>query len=102
MTDIADLMQKRMALVEKLAVLNSKQLSNTQTRSGIEVELLTCIEMIERNGESEASLLGRAELETRYKAATEASAACERDLDALAEELAILDQLIEQQAGPGA
>ena len=48
MTDFASLMQQRIALVEKLAALNSKQLLNTQTRSGIEVELLTCIEAIER------------------------------------------------------
>ena len=100
MTDIADLMQRRMALVERLAALNSRQLLHTQTRSGIEVELLTCIEMIERNGETEATLFARTRLEARYKAAAEACATCERELDVLAEDLAVLDQEIEQQAGP--
>ena len=99
MSDIADLMQERMALVEKLSALNSKQLLNTQTRSGIEVELLTCIEAIERDGESEAALARRAELEARYKAAAEACADCEQALDDLAEDLTTLDQQIEQQAG---
>ncbi len=56
MNDVADLMQVRMALVEKLSALNSKQLLNTQIRSGIEIELLTCIETIERIGESETVL----------------------------------------------
>ncbi|MGI9501801.1 MAG: hypothetical protein ACR2RE_01925 [Geminicoccaceae bacterium] len=102
MIDIAELMQKRMALVEQLAALNSKQLQNTQTRSGIEVELLTVIELIERNGETEATLFGRTELEARYKTAADACAACERELDALAEDLTVLDQQIEQQAGPAA
>ena len=51
MTDFAELMQKRIALVEKLATLNARQLLNTQTRSGIEVELLTCVEAIERDAE---------------------------------------------------
>jgi hypothetical protein len=100
MIDIAELMQQRMALVEKIAALNSKQLLNTQTRSGIEVELLTCIEAMERDGESDDALVLRAELEARYKAAVEACADCERELDRLAEELTILDQQMEQQAGP--
>lgn len=98
MTDIAELMQKRMTLVEKIAALNSQQLLNTQTRGGIEVELQTVIELIERNGETEATLFGRTELEARYKTAVEACAACERELNALAEELTALDQ----QAGPAA
>lgn len=100
MTDIADLMQRRMALVEKLAALNSKQLLNTQTRSGIEVELMTCIEAIERDGGDEAAIAERIELEARYKMAAETCADCERELDALAEDLTTLDQQIEQQAGP--
>lgn len=99
MTDIVELMQQRIVLVEKLAALNSKQLLNTQTRSGIEVELMTCIEMIEREGESQAALFRQAELEARYKAAAEACTDCERELDALAEELTTLDQQMEQ-AGP--
>ena len=102
MTDFASLMQQRIALVEKLAALNSKQLLNTQTRAGIEVELLTCIEAIERDGESEAALQTRAELEASYKAAADACLACEQELDELAEELTSLDQQIEQQAGPAA
>ena len=97
MTDMADLMQKRMALVTKLAALNSKQLQNTQTRSGIEVELLTVNEIIEQNGETEATLLGQATLEARYQEAVAACAACERELDELAEQLNALDQA---QAGP--
>ena len=96
MTDIAELMQKRIALVEKLAALNSRQLLNTQTRAGIEVELLTVSELIERNGETEATLFARTQLEARYNAAAEACAACQRDLDILTEDLATLDQ----QAGP--
>ena len=96
MTDIAELMERRMALVEKLAALNSKQLLNTQTRSGTEVELLACIEMIEQNGEGEASLLGRAELEARYKAAIAVYEDCERELDELAEQLNALDKEIAQ------
>ncbi|MGI9491648.1 MAG: hypothetical protein ACR2QF_04520 [Geminicoccaceae bacterium] len=100
MTDIAELMQRRMALVEKVAALNSKQLLNAQTRSGIEVELLTCIEQIERDGESGGALAQRAELEARYKAAAEACEDGERELDRMAEELSILDQQMEQQAGP--
>ncbi len=96
MSDIGDLMQRRMALVTRLAALNSKQLQNTQTRSGIEVELLTVNEMIERNGENEATLLGQAALEARYNEAVEACVACERELDELTEQLNALDQ-----AGPG-
>ncbi|MEM8949761.1 MAG: hypothetical protein AAGA21_23635 [Pseudomonadota bacterium] len=94
MSDVADLMQKRMALVEKLAALNSKQLLNTQARSGAEVELLACIEMIERNGESEAMLFARADLEARYKAAIAVCEDCERELDELAEQLNALDKEI--------
>ena len=56
MTDMAERMQQRMALVEKLSALNAKQLQNTQARSGIEVELTACIESIEENGESKAAL----------------------------------------------
>lgn len=92
MSYMADLMQKRMALVTRLAALNSKQLQNTQTRSGIEVELLTVNEMIAQNGENEATLLGQAVLEARYREAVEACAACERELDELAEQLNALDQ----------
>jgi cell division protein FtsB len=95
-TDFAELMQRRMALVERLAALNSKQLLNTQTRSGLEVELLACIEEIEANGESEVALARRAELEARYKAAAAACADCEREIDKLADDLDAFDQ-----AGPG-
>ncbi|MGI9417384.1 MAG: hypothetical protein ACR2RA_06045 [Geminicoccaceae bacterium] len=99
MTDMAELMQKRMALVAKLSALNSKQLSNTQARSGVEVELTACIEEIEQSGESAAARARQAELEARYKAAAAACADCDRELDALAEELTTLDQ--QMQAGPG-
>ncbi|MGI9487908.1 MAG: hypothetical protein ACR2RF_18900 [Geminicoccaceae bacterium] len=92
MTDIAALMQKRMALVEKLAALNSKQLSNTQARSGIEVELTACIEGIDQNGESKAALAERADLEARHKLAAAACVDCDRELDALTEQLNALDQ----------
>ena len=96
MTDIAELMQRRMALVEKLAALNSKQLQNTQARSGIEVELLACTERIERDGESDAALARQAELEARFRAAAAACADCDREIDELADQLTSLDQ-----AGPG-
>lgn len=92
MTDLAELMQKRMALVERMAALNSKQLRNVQIRSGIEVELLACTEAIERDGETKETLTQRADLEARYKAAAAACADCDRELDGLAEELNALDQ----------
>ena len=97
MTDMAELMQQRMALIEKLSALNSKQLSNTQVRSGVEVELTACVEEIAQNGESAATRARQAELEARYKAAAAACADCDRQLDALAEELTTLDQ--QMQAG---
>jgi hypothetical protein len=96
MNDIARLMQERMALVEKLAALNSKQLLNTQTRSGAEVELLACIELMESEGESEAALERHAELEGRYKAAVVVWEECERELDELADQLNALDNEIAQ------
>lgn len=99
MSDIADLMQKRMALVEKLATLNSKQLQNTQARSGIEVELTACIEEVEQNGETSENLARRADLEARYKAAAAACADCDLELDRLTDELNALDQQA-GQAGP--
>lgn len=98
MTDMAEQMQRRMALVEKLAALNSTQLRNTQARSGIEVELVACIEEIERNGESEETLARRTDLEARYKAAAAACADCDRELDDLADQLGRLDRT--EQAGP--
>ncbi len=98
MSDMAE-MQKRMALVEKLSALNSKQLQNTQARSGIEVELAACIDDIEENGGSEAAHVRRADLETSYKAAVAACADCDRKLDELADQLAKLDQA--GLAGPG-
>lgn len=98
MTNIAELMQLRIALVEKLAALNSKQLLNTQTRSGIEVELLTCIEDINNNGETTTNLALRSKLEMSYKAVVTACTDCERELDALADELSNLDQQVEQSA----
>jgi len=91
MSDIAELMQKRMALVEKLSALNATQLQNTQTRSGIEVELTACIADIEQNGEREVALARRADLEARYKAAAAACVDCDRELDRLADELTRLD-----------
>jgi DNA repair exonuclease SbcCD ATPase subunit len=96
MTDIAELMQRRMHLVEKLASLNSKQLLNTQARSGAEVELLACIEEIEAKGENEAALARHADLEARYKAAIAVCEDCERELDELAERMNALDNEISQ------
>ena len=96
MSDIARMMQKRMELVEKLAALNSKQLLNTQTRSGAEVELLACIEAIEVGGESKAALTRHAKLEARYKAAVVVCEDCERELDELAEQLNDLDNKLVQ------
>ncbi len=98
MTDIAELMQKRMALVEKLSALNSRQLSNTQARSGAEVELLACIEEIEQNGETCDNLARRADLEARCKAATAACVDCDREIEALTDQLDAFDQA--GQAGP--
>lgn len=97
MTDkaFADLMTKRMALVEKLSALNSKQLLNTQKRSGIEVELQGCLEDIESDGETAANLAKRAELERRMAAAISACTDCERELDHLTEQLNILLQQTE-------
>lgn len=92
MTDAALLMQKRMALVEKLSALNSQQLRNTQARSGIEVELLACIEAIEQDGETVAAVARRTELEARYKAAVAACTECERAMDRLVGDLTKLDQ----------
>lgn len=102
MTDLADLMQQRIALVERLAALNSQQLLNTQTRAGAEVELLACIEAIERDGENSTAIANRSTLEARYKAAVAICDDCERERDDVADELTILDQQIEQQAGPAA
>jgi len=96
-TDLAELMQRRMALIEKLSALNSKQLLNTTTRSGIEVELTGCIEEIEKNGETPEMLAQLAEVEARYRTATAASADCDRELDDLTDQLTSLDQ-----AGPAA
>jgi hypothetical protein len=96
MSDIALLMQRRMALVERLAALNASQLRNIQMRSGAEVELLACTAAIEANGATPEDRARRAELEARCQAAAAACIACERELDDLAEQLTRLDQ-----AGPG-
>lgn len=98
MTEIslANLISKRMALVEKLSALNAKQLKNTTERSGIEVELESCIEDIERDGETAMNRAQRTELETRMTKAITACTDCEQELDKLAAELNALDQ----QAGP--
>lgn len=97
--NFADIMAKRMTLVEKLSALNSRQLSNTQTRSGIEVELQSCIEDIERRGETDETLARRIALEKRLQAAVDACADCDRDRQRLTDELDGLDQQL-QQAGP--
>ncbi len=89
---VAELMQQRMALIEKLASINSRQLSNTQTRSGIDVELQGCINDIERNGETREGLARRAELEERLQHASEACAGCEREWQAHADQLEQLDR----------
>jgi hypothetical protein len=90
-----DLMAKRMAVVERLSALNAEQLLHTQKRSGIEVELLGCIEAIERDGAGEAALARRTDLENRLTEATVAIAHCERQRDDLTDELDTLEQ-----AGP--
>lgn len=92
----AELMARRIALVEKLSALNAKQVLNTQTRSGIEIELLGCIEAIERDGETTASRTHRTELEMRFKEAAAAWADCDRDLDTLADQLNTLDQRLSE------
>lgn len=97
--DPALLIRQRMAMVEQLAALNSKQLQNTLTRSGVEVELLACIEEIEENGETSENLARRTDLETRYKAAANACADCDRELDELTDQLNTLDEQA-GQAGP--
>lgn len=88
----ADWLKERMALVEKMSALNSKQLSNTQARSGIEVELLGCIETIERDGETKETLARRVELENRLAEAIIACTDCDQELDRLANDLITLDQ----------
>ena len=98
MTNFAELMQQRISLVEKISALNSKQLLNTQIRSGVEVELMTCIETAQRHGKSEVALQRRAELEASYEEAANACLACEQELNELAEDLTSLDQQIEQLA----
>jgi chromosome segregation ATPase len=89
---LAELMQQRIALIEKLAALNSKQLSNTQTRSGIEVELQGCLNDIGRNGESEEAQARLADLEDRLQTAANACADCDRDWQILNDELEALDR----------
>lgn len=98
MTDqnVADIMAKRMALVEKMCARNSKQLRNAQMRSGIEVELLACIEGIERDGKTQASLAHRAELEKRLTEAVTAYADCDRELDGLTDQLNALDRQLSE------
>lgn len=82
---------KRMALVEQLSALNAKQLKNIQLRSGVEVELQACIDDIERSGETKSSLALRAELQNRLTEAITACADCDRELDALTDQLNTLD-----------
>ena len=95
MSNIVDLLQRRMALVEKIAALNSEQLSNTQARSGVEVELLACIEEIEETGETSENPARRVELEARYKAAAVACTDCGRERDDLSQQLNRLDEHVE-------
>ncbi len=92
MTDMAERMQKRMALVEKLSALNAQQLKHTQIRSGIEVELTACIEKIGQNGETPEALTQLADINARYQAAAAACANCDQELDALTEQLNALDE----------
>jgi hypothetical protein len=87
-----DLMAKRMAVVERLSALNSKQLLYTQKRLGIEVELLGCIDVIEREGETATMLARCADLESRSTATTVAIAKCERERDVLTSELDALEE----------
>jgi hypothetical protein len=87
-----DLMAKRMAVVERLSALSSKQLLYTQKRSGIEVELLGCIDDIGREGETATILARRADLECRLTAMTVAIAECERERDVLTSELDALEE----------
>ncbi len=99
----AELMQRRMALIEKLANINSRQLSNTQARSGIEVEHQACINAIERDGETQLELARRADLEDRLQVAINTCADCDREWQALTDQLDALDrQLHSVQTDAGA
>lgn len=88
----AGLIEKRIALVAELTALNARQLLHSQARAGIEVELLGCAEDIEANGETEANLAQRAELESRLSRIIDRVEECDRQLDALAERLSELDR----------
>ncbi len=88
----AELMAERMVLVEQLAALNSKQLLNTQTRAGIEIELESCLEEIKHQGSTSENVARRAELEDRLRAAVDACATCDQEWTALNDQLHFLDQ----------
>jgi len=89
---IAELMVRRIALVEKLSALNAQHVRHTQACGGIEIELLSCAADIERDGETPTYLACRGELEDRLARTTALCADCDRELDALAEKLNELDR----------
>jgi len=88
----AGLIAKRIALVGEVTALNARQLLHSQARAGIEVELLSCAEDIESNGETEENLAQRAELEDRLSRIIDRVEECDRQLDVLAERLNQLDR----------
>ena len=94
MTDAthAGLMAQRIELVEKLTALNARQLLHSQARAGIEVELLSCAEEIEANGETASALSRRAELEDRLARIVASSDDCDRERDELAGQLNRLER----------
>ncbi|MGI9415385.1 MAG: hypothetical protein ACR2PM_17045 [Hyphomicrobiales bacterium] len=88
----AGLIAKRIALVEELTALNARQLLHSQTRGGIEFELLACAEDIERNGETAARVAQRTELENRLSRIADRVEDCDRQLDELTGRLNELDR----------
>lgn len=88
----AELMARRIALVEALTALNARQLLHSQTRAGLEVELLSCAEAVESEGETADARTRRAALEARLERVVALSGDCDREQEALAGELSELDR----------
>lgn len=88
----AELMARRIALVETLTALNARRLLHSQTRAGIEVELLSCAEAVESDGETADTRTRRAALEARLARVVALADDCDREQEALAGALSELDR----------